>query len=233
MSANQRNTIFLQLSRLLRDLQQRAPEDFEGALREVIDNAARAVPGARWAGITVADRDGKVETISPSHSNATKLDDIQRRTREGPCLAAAWRHEVIRVDDLASETRWPRFCAEALAETEVRSVLSFDLFADRRQMGALNFLSDRTHAFDEQSVEIGLIMATNTALAWTMLTRDEQFRGALASRDLIGQAKGMIMERFDIDSTAAFELLKKLSQNSNTSIAEISADLVRRPRAEP
>ena len=233
MSANQRNVIILQLSRLLRDLQERAPEDHEGALREVIDNAARAVPGARWAGITVADRDGKVESISASHANAIKLDDIQRRTREGPCLAAAWQREVIRVDDMASETRWPRFCAEASADTEVRSVLAFDLFADRRQMGALNFMSDRTQAFDEQSVEIGLIMATHTALAWTMLTRDEQFRGALASRDLIGQAKGMIMERFDIDSPAAFALLKKLSQNSNTSVAEIAAELVRRPRPEP
>jgi len=75
-------------------------------------------------------------------------------------------------------------------------------------------------------VELGLIFATHTALTWNLLRRDEQFKSALASRDIIGQAKGMIMERFNIDAVQAFELLKRLSQNSNAPVAEIARRLV-------
>ena len=71
----------------------------------------------------------------------------------------------------------------------------------------------------------GLIFATHTALAWNMLRRDEQFRSALASRDVIGQAKGMLMERFGIDAVRAFDLLKRLSQDSNTPLHEVAERL--------
>ena len=70
-----------------------------------------------------------------------------------------------------------------------------------------------------------MIFATHTALAWNMLRRDEQFRSALASRDVIGQAKGMLMERFGIDAVRAFDLLKRLSQDSNTPLHEVAERL--------
>lgn len=227
MADSQRNRIFLQIGRLLRDLQLRPPEDRDVALREITGSATLLVPGAQAAWITVATRDGQVDTVSASSPEGATLDDIQRRASEGPCLAAAWRHQVMHLDDMATEVRWPRFCAEVMTETSVRSILAFELFADRYRMGALNFLSDRSGAFDDDSVETGLIMATHAALAWTMLARDKQFRSALASRDVIGQAKGMIMERFDIDAVAAFDLLRRLSQNANRTLNDVSEELVR------
>ena len=232
MADGQRNRIFLQIGQLLRDLQLRPPEDRDTVLREITGSAALLVPGAQAAWITTATRDGKVETVSASSSQAAAVDDIQRRASDGPCLAAAWAHRVMRLDDMATEVRWPRFCAEVMTDTSVRSILAFELFADRHQMGALNFLSEQPRAFDdEDSVEVGLIMATHAALAWTMLARDKQFRSALASRDVIGQAKGMIMERFDIDAVAAFDLLRRLSQNANKTLNAVSEELVR-PRSE-
>ncbi len=93
-------------------------------------------------------------------------------------------------------------------------------------MGALNFYAERPHAFDQESVELGLVFATHISLAWAVVRRQEQFRSALASRDLIGQAKGMIMERYRVDAVHAFELLKRLSQISNSKVVDVAQALI-------
>ena len=90
----------------------------------------------------------------------------------------------------------------ALEVTPIRSIVSFQVFAGEHASGALNFFAERPHAFTDDAVELGLIFATHTAIAWGMLRRDEQFRSALSSRDEIGQAKGMLMERFDSTPSA-------------------------------
>lgn len=114
----------------------------------------------------------------------------------GPCLTAAWEHRVVHINDhLTVNNRWPRYQCEAVDRTPIRSVLAFELFTDGDARAALNFYSEHTNAFREESVEIGLMFAANIALAWPMLRRIEQFQSALASRDLIGQAKGIIIER--------------------------------------
>lgn len=112
-------------------------------------------------------------------------------------------------------------------------MLSFQMFADHKTMGALNFYAEQPDAFDDAAVEIGVIYATHGALAWRMLRRDREFRSALASRDLIGQAKGMIMERFGIDAVQAFELLKRLSQSTNTPVVDVARQLVEAERRHP
>jgi hypothetical protein len=202
-------------------------------MRELTQTAAGALPGATCAGITVSVRGGEVRTLSATHPDAEKLDDIQHRNGEGPCLQAAWEQHTMHVQDVALEQRWPAFCRDALSNTGIRSVLSFQLFKNRDSMGALNFYSDRAEAFDDASVELGLILATNIAVAWNLLERDEQFRSALASRDVIGQAKGILMERFAIDATAAFELLRRLSQDSNTPLGSIAQQLIESLQSRP
>ena len=105
----------------------------------------------------------------------------------------------------------------------------------RRTAGALSLYGNQTHAFDDDSLEVGLTFATHVALALNILQRDGQLRSALASRDVMGQAKGMAMERFRIDAVAAFELLKRLSQESNTPLTELAERLARphRPPSRP
>ncbi|WP_373280758.1 GAF and ANTAR domain-containing protein [Mycobacterium celatum] len=205
---------------------QQQSTDVDSVLQELTEGAARFVPGAQHAGITIATRDGKVRTASASGHYPALLDEIQQRHDQGPCLSAAWEQHTIRINDLAQEQRWASYCRDAVEETPIRSIMSFQLFADHHTMGALNFYSEQPNAFDDEAVELGLIMATHAALAWNLVRRDEQFRSALASRDLIGQAKGMIMERFNIDSVQAFELLKRLSQSSNTPLVAVARQLV-------
>lgn len=207
-------------------LQQEAT-DGDSLLSELTANAADALPGADHAGITVADRDGTVRTAASSPSRyPAVLDKLQQTHREGPCLSAAWQQHTIRIDNLAHHERWPAFCRDAVEQTPVRSILSFQLFANQKSMGALNFYAQQPAVFDDDAIEAGLILATHTALAWQLVRREEQFRSALASRDIIGQAKGMLMERFKIDAVQAFELLKRLSQDSNTPVSRVARQLV-------
>jgi AmiR/NasT family two-component response regulator len=92
--------------------------------------------------------------------------------------------------------------------------------------GALSFYAEEANVFDDDAVEVGLIFAAHTVLAWRLVGREEQLRSALASRDVIGQAKGMMMERFKIDAVQAFDTLRRLSQNSNTPVAAIARRFV-------
>ncbi|MGV0749454.1 GAF and ANTAR domain-containing protein [Mycolicibacter minnesotensis] len=226
MAVTSRNDMMRDVADLVHTLNQRPGVEPEGALDELLVNLLAHMSCAQHAGVTLTTSGGDVQTLSATDAYPVALDDIQRRHREGPCLAAAWKHHVVRLDDICAEERWPSYCREAAATTPIRSILAFELFTGEGTTGALNFYSQSANAFDDDSVELGLILATHAALAWHMVRRDEQFRSALASRDVIGQAKGMLMERFGIDAVRAFELLKRLSQTSNIPLAEVAQQVV-------
>lgn len=208
------------------EAQRRGDTDVENVLRHILSTTVTSVPGAQYAGITVIDPSGAVSSLAPTHDYPAVLDGVQGSTGEGPCLSAAWMQHTILIDDLATETRWPRYRAEALDRTPVRSVLSFQLYTEGRESAALNFYAQSNGVFDEESVELGLLFAAHTSLAWNSLRRERQFRSALGTRDVIGQAKGILMERFDIDAVAAFDLLRKLSQENNTKLSDIAQRVV-------
>jgi len=157
-----------------------------------------------------------------------ELGDVGVRADRRRALGAerAQRIDVELGDDLGADERWPLYREEALKQTPIRSILSFGMFGDGQTTAALNFYAEPTHAFDDGSVNLGMIFATHTAPVWNMARREQQFRTALVSRDIIGQAKGMLMERFDIDAAAAFGLLTRVSQESNTPVALIAERVI-------
>lgn len=222
---NDASAVVTQLTDLITDLDRHGTETAVG-LHELVGRGARHVAGCQYAGITVADRTKAVSNVVATHRYPMVLDAIQNRCGEGPCLEAVWQHHLMHVDDLNIDQRWPRYQRDALAQTPIRSILAFELFADHGSMAALNFYAEHPHAFSDESLEIGGIFATHVALAWSMMRRQDQFRSALASRDLIGQAKGVVMERFNLDAVEAFELLSRLSQRSNTKLIEVARSLI-------
>lgn len=201
--------------------------DVEVTLPALTGGALRSVPSADYAAITVAHRKGPIETACATHRHPEALDEIQHRCGQGPVISA-WENPVVTVTDLASESRWPRYCRQAVDGTPVRSLICVQMFADRKMLVALMFYAERRDAFETEAVEVSCVFAAFAALAWRLMKRDEQFRQALASRDVIGQAKGMIMERYDIDAAQAFQLLKRLSQNMNIPVAELARRLTDR-----
>jgi GAF domain-containing protein len=231
MTASRTHAIALQIAELARDLQeQRGADDIGTALGKLLGTAVRFVPSAEHAALTMGGRHG-MQTISATDGYPVLLTEILRR-HKAMCGTATWKGNVIRIDDVTVERRWRHYCHDVGAETPIRSIMTIPLIVSHHSMGALNLYAERPHAFDAESTEMALIMATHLALAWNMLRHDEQFRTALASRDLIGQAKGLMMERFNIDAVRAFELLSRLSQDSNTPVVEIARRLVesKRPR---
>ena len=219
------NTVVAQLTELMTNLDRNGAETTAG-LRDLVETGVQHVPGCQYAGITLAEKGKAVTSVVATHRYAMILDTIQDRRGEGPCLTAAWRHHMMFVDDLNVDQRWPRYQRDALAETPVRSIVSYELFDDGKSMAALNFYAEHPHVFNDESLEIGGVFATHVALAWSMMRRQNQFRSALASRDIIGQAKGVIMERFNLDAVEAFELLTRLSQQSNTKVIDIAKALI-------
>lgn len=209
---------------LVDSMHRRAATDFETVLRELNAATVESVSGAQYACITVVD--DTVESLAATHPYPALLDEVQRDVGEGPCLSAAWDHHTIHIDNLNTEMRWPRYREAALAKTPVRSILSVRLYSEGRRSAALNLYAEAAHAFGEEAIELGLVFAAHTTVAWNMMRRQEQFRSALASRDIIGQAKGILMERFDINAMAAFDLLRKLSQESNTKLVDVAERLV-------
>lgn len=155
--------------------------DPDSALLDVIKTSVVSIPGAQYAGVTLVEQGGDITTVATTHDFPRWLDDVQREVHEGQCLSAA-----------ASDDRWPLYRDMALERTPVRSVLSFRLFDDGKVLGALNFHAETAGAFDDESIEVGLIFAANTTLAWNSMRREQQFQSALASRDIIGQAKGNV-----------------------------------------
>lgn len=214
--------LWRRVKNLLQDEQDRDDIDVDAALGELTQSAMRVLTVADHAGITIATRAGEVHTAAATGPCPAILDRIQRKYRDGPCLTAAWEHHTILVDDLVAESRWAHYCREAISRTPVRSVLALELFSDNQTMGALNFYAESPGVFGESAVELGLVLAAQVALAWNLMRRQQQFRSALTTRDLIGQAKGIMMERFQIGAPAAFDLLKRLSQESNIPLFEIA-----------
>jgi GAF domain-containing protein len=225
------HTSHRRIAEIVRGLYDRPDTDADTVLAELVEHAANEIPGAKYAGVTVTTNRKRIDTPATTHRYPLLLDQIQQRHREGPCLASAWEMQTFHIADLENEHRWPKYRDDALAETPIRSVMAFQLFIADRAMGALNVYAEEPNAFDDETEEVGLIFATHMAVAWNAARRDEQFRKALETRDTIGQAKGMIMERYGIGAIQAFEMLRKLSQDSNVPLVRIAQELVEKSRS--
>lgn len=199
-----------------------AEPDFETTLQAVVAVTLSNVPGVEHAGITTLDKAGRPQTPVASHELVDTVDAIQYSLREGPCLSALHGQSTMLADDLAEDDRWPRFGPLAV-NLGVRSMVSFQLFVHAGTVGALNLYAHERGAFNEDSVAIGQLLAAHAAIAMVAARNAHEMRQALTTRDVIGQAKGILMERHKISADAAFGLLVKASQDTNRKLRDIAA----------
>jgi len=221
----------LRIAEIVQELYGRDDVDSDTVIAELAEHAAAEIPGAQYAGVTVTRNGRQIDTPAASHKWPILLDEIQQRHRQGPCLSAAWEEKTIHVRDLETDERFPLYARDVLAETPIRSVMSFQMWIAGETMGALNVYAETPNVFDEKTRAVGLVFAAHSSVAWNAARRDEQFKKALASRDVIGQAKGMLMERYGVNAIQAFDLLRKLSQDSNIPLIQIATDLVEKQQS--
>ncbi|CDQ46043.1 MULTISPECIES: GAF and ANTAR domain-containing protein [Mycolicibacterium] len=202
-----------------------ALQSVDDVLRDVTTAAIELIPEADTAGILLIGKDSTYESLATTSDLPNKLDELQVTFGEGPCMQAALDDIVVRTDDFRNEPRWPKYSPAAL-EHGVRSGLSFKLYTANRTAGALNLFSFHPNVWTARAETTGLVLAAHAAAAILASRQSEELESAVASRDRIGQAKGIIMERFKIDDVQAFALLRKLSQDSNTKLADIAEQVI-------
>ena len=225
--AEDRNTAASRLSdvmsRVARELQENHG-DVESTLQAITAAAVVTVPGADECGISYVTGRRKVEPRAASSELLRRLDALQQELGQGPCLDTIWENTVVRVDDVRTDARWPAFAAEA-AEQGIGSMLCFQLFVTGDQLGAMNLYSRRSQAFGSESEEIGQTFAGHAAVALAGAEHEAQLRAGMSSRDLIGQAKGILMERFRLTADQAFGVLSRVSQEMNRKLVDVAAEL--------
>jgi GAF domain-containing protein len=197
-----------------------AEHNQQGTLKAIVAAAVTTVPGARWAGISLIA--GREITATTSTDDIVRdIDQMQHDLDEGPCLTAIREHHTVLSNDLATESRWPRFATKA-AERGVQSMLSFRLFVDAANLGALNLYGAAAGVFTTDSQIVGALFAQHAAVALASSTRDDQLTDAIATRDVIGQAKGILMHRNRITGQQAFTLLVHASQHTQIKLVDIA-----------
>jgi GAF domain-containing protein len=213
------------MAELARTLQREHSSE-PATLLAVTTAAVRAVPGAAQAVISLVMRRQKmVQAHAATDPSAGRLDELQTELDDGPCLRAVWEQQTVHIPDMATESRWPRFAAAA-TQAGVGAMLCFQLFVEGDNLGALNLYGATAGAFTEESESAGLIFATHAAGALAGAQQEHHLSTALASRDIIGQTKGIVMERFHIDADHAFALIARLSQEHNIKLHTIATQLI-------
>ena len=207
------------LAELARSMQ-RQPDN--AAVMDIIVSAVvHEVPGAEEATISLVHGRRRVVSAATSSEVARRFDDLQEETGQGPCMDAMYEHETVRVDDLRSDPRWPEL-GRRVDELGLVSALCIQLFVEGDDMGAMNLLARQPSAFTDESEHIGLLIASHAAVAVAQAQKLNHLGIALASRDVIGQAKGVLMERYKITADQAFALLAKVSQDTNHRLHEVA-----------
>jgi GAF domain-containing protein len=199
----------------------------EAALQPTLDAIAEAavetIAAAQYAGVNLLDR-GRFVPQAVAGQPPLALDVLQQETGMGPCIDASRDQVTVRVDDLAADGRWPRY-AELAISLGVMSMLCVPLWVDEQQLGSVSLYATAASGFTATDEFLARLFATQAALVLADASRTEQLRQAIATRDSIGQAKGILMERHHITADQAFTVLSECSQHTNRKLAEVARHL--------
>ncbi|HEV2635231.1 MAG TPA: GAF and ANTAR domain-containing protein [Actinocrinis sp.] len=225
MAADERLDLVRKFARAAQDLSRETSQ--ERLQRRVVELAVEAVEGVASAGVTVLGGAGRLRSVAFTDETVRKVDQAQAESGQGPCLDAARSPGVVWIEDMAAERRWPRFTPRA-RRLGVGAMVSCGLPAGngRNTFGALNLHAWTPGAIGPQAVEIAQVFATHAAIALRNVALMESLRTAMHSRQRIGEATGIVLERHRTDSAQAFELLVSVSQNLNVKLRDLSEYVV-------
>jgi hypothetical protein len=199
--------------------------DLHATLVEIVRAAVDLIPGCDEGSVSVVLGRRKVTSEAASGPLPAAVDRLQEELREGPCIDAAYLQTTVRVSDMAVEPRWPNFSPLALA-AGAAGMLSFQLYVEDDNLGALNLFSRVAGAFDDESEYIGRLFASHAAVAYAAAGTEASLTQTIETREIIVQAQGILMERHKLTSDKAFAVLIRVSQRRNMKLREIAEELV-------
>ncbi|MET0467337.1 MAG: GAF and ANTAR domain-containing protein [Aeromicrobium sp.] len=201
---------------------------------ERITEHARTAAGCDDAGIMLVHSRTRIETAASTSDRVSRSHELQRELDEGPCLDALESGGSFLCSDVQTDDRWPLW-GPAAAELGIHSAMSVLLETRERRYGSLNLYADRPGAFDGNDLATAMIFARHASVALANAHQEQGLLTAIDARKVIGQAQGILMERFDIESDRAFDVLRRYSQNHNQKLHAVASWVVenrKRPVSE-
>lgn len=204
-------------------------DGIQDTLDSAVHSAVALIKPVESACVSLVHRGGRIETQAASDDTSRRADAMQIEAGEGPCLSAIRDEETVIVRDLSSEQRWPSWASRAAEELGVRSLLCVQLFvAADDTIGALSLYSKQWDAFDDHDDRVAAhALAAHVAVAAAFTSEGDHLRSAVAGRTIIGQAQGMLIQRYELTPEQAFAVLTRASQHTNRKLHVIAAEMVR------
>jgi GAF domain-containing protein len=200
--------------------------DGVGETVEAVVQFALQALSCRYAGVVLNERGHKLTIAAVTAPVICDLYELQLLAAEGPLLTCLREHVPVSVNDVATDDRWsPEWTALATA-IGIRSVLHLPLAWTDHPVGVLSFFSEQRDGFGPDDLAVGHILARHASIAVANARNEETLARAVDARKLVGQAMGILMERFDLDGDRAFEVLKRYSQDSNTKLRDVAQQLI-------
>jgi GAF domain-containing protein len=226
--AEELSVVFARLSGFLL-----SEETVSTAVRLVTSLAQDSIPGTAGAGVTLVDEWGGKATSAASDPVVERADSVQYELDEGPCLTAWAQRTLVRIDDVESERRWPRWC-RAVQPLGLRAAMSAPLVAGNRPLGAIKVYARQPAAFDSHAEHLLVMFSAQAAILLANVQSLESARrlsdglkDALRGRDVIATAKGVLMAREGIAEEPAFTMLVALAQQEHKSLRDVAGALVK------
>lgn len=198
----------------------------QAAMDRAVMVATKIIPGCDAAGICVVYRGDRIDTHATSTDELRQVDALQHELDEGPCLDALRKDQTVVSSDLSTDDRWPTWGPEVVERLGMRSSVSYRLYSNDKDLGALNLYGKEASAFTAEDIHDGLALAAHVGVALAAAQEVEQLEKALSGRTVIGQATGILMERFDLTPDRAFSVLSRMSQQRNVKLREIAEQIV-------
>ena len=202
------------------------PESTEAKLLTIVETLALSLPMFKDIGVSTIDRHGVVSTRAATSQLVWDLDALQYELGEGPCVDSLHDAMVVEAPLIVEDQRWPRYVPRAV-ELGLKSQLALKLYVDEdKTIGGLNMYSTSDEEIDPDAVAVADLFATQAAVALGQARTVEQLTQALETRQLIGQAVGLVMAKYGLAEDAAFGFLARMSSHSNTKLREIAERVV-------
>jgi hypothetical protein len=204
------------------------PADLDATLANITAAAVEVLPDVESASITVKHADGRLETFAPTDPALMDVDAAQYDLQEGPCYEAAVDTVHVTSPHMAEDPRFPKYGPVAVSYG-IQAQAGIRLFDAKASNGALNLYSGRPGAFEDLD-SLHELFAHQSAVALAYARQISDLQNAVQSRQVIGQAVGIVMERYELDDARAFGFLARLSSHQNTKLRVIAERLIEESR---
>ncbi|TCC54489.1 ANTAR domain-containing protein [Kribbella pittospori] len=181
-----------------------------------------------YAGVALYSRGSQAEIAAVTDPVVADVYDLQLSSECGPLVTALRERSTVLIRDTTTDNRWPEWAAK-VAALGVRSVLDVPLATgddSRSTVGVLGLYSPSPDAFSPDDEAIAHILARHASVALASARHEESMAQAVDARKLVGQAMGILMERFDVNDDQAFAILKRYSQDTNTKLRDVAQQLI-------